>query len=119
MNLQKKLPENMPEVDFSVSATGITIFSGRFTEPRYLEFDAKGPCSKCKSNAVDINYFITGSGIEIHSSRFSSPKLVFFDLPHSLPDTCFFRVRIKGQSYKIPYIKPAHASIEEPKIEAI
>jgi hypothetical protein len=38
--IAKKI-ELLPEVDFSISTTGITIYSKRFKEPRYLEFEKK------------------------------------------------------------------------------
>ena len=99
----RKINDNLPEVDFSVSTQGVTIYSDRFTEPRFLEFDIKGKCPKCKSNSTEIDYFINESGIEIESTRFIAPKFVFFDLPHRLPNQCHFRVRMKGQNYIIPF----------------
>ena len=46
---------------------------------------------------------MTGNGIELHSSRFYCERFVFFDLPYKLPDKCHFRVRMKGQTYTIPF----------------
>ena len=93
----------LPEVDFSVSTQGVTIYSDRFFEPRFLEFDIKGKCPKCKSNSTDIDYFINANGIEIESTRFNQARFVFFDIPHHLPNQCHFRVRMKGQNYLIPF----------------
>ena len=100
--LRRPLDEK-PEVDFIVNGQGVTVYSGRFFEPRFLEWDIKGKCPKCKSSNVDIDFFVTGNGIELHSSRFYCERVVLFDLPYKLPDKCHFRVRMKGQTYTIPY----------------
>src|SRR4030088_2421256 len=93
------------EVVFAVSTHGVTVYSGRFNEPRFIEWDQKGKCGKCKSSTADIDFYVDGNGIELYSSRFNAPRHVFFDLPYPLPDACIFRVRMKGQSYSIPFEK--------------
>jgi hypothetical protein len=57
--------ELLPEVDFSISTTGMTIYSKRFKEPRYLEFEKKGKCRCCKSGVVDIEYVVDHTYVEI------------------------------------------------------
>ena len=64
----RKPQDTDPEVDFMVSGQGVTVYSGRFHESRFLEWDIKGRCPKCKTSNVDINFFVTGDGIELHSS---------------------------------------------------
>jgi hypothetical protein len=93
----------LPEVEFSISTTGMTIYSKRFKEPRYLEFEKKGKCRCCKSGVVDIEYVVDPTGVEIYCSRFDGPRRVMFDDPCELPQKCIFRVKTKGQSYIIPY----------------
>jgi hypothetical protein len=115
----KKLVDVLPEVDFSVSTTGITIHSGRFSEPRYLEFEQKGKCRLCKSGTVDIEYYIDTNGVGIFSSRFDGPRYVAFDYPVDLPGQCVFRVRSKGQSYMIPYTSSKKEETKPPKEEII
>jgi hypothetical protein len=101
----RKVIEGQPEVDFIVGGSGVTIYSSRFYEPRFLEWDVKGKCPKCKSSIVDIDFFVSGNGIELHSSRFNVERFVFFDIPYQLPDQCHFRVRMKGHTYTIPFEK--------------
>lgn len=107
----------LPEVDFSVTSLGITIYSPRFSEPRYIDFDFKGKCKTCKSQIADIEFFVDGNFVKLYSSRFKQPKFVFFDYPQNLPDSCQFRVRMKGSSYIIPYEKTLHQNQKksEPK----
>lgn len=99
----KKVEGVLPEVEFSVSTTGMTIHSSRFSEPRYLEFEQKGKCRHCKSGTVDIEYYVEPKGVGIYSSRFDGPQYVSFDHPADLPGKCIFRVKNKGQSYVIPF----------------
>jgi hypothetical protein len=94
--------EGLPEVDFSVSTQGVTIYSPHFQEPRYLEWDKKGKC-ECQSNGANIDYFIDGNGIQLKSWRFNTLRYVFFDFPTAIPNACYFRVRMKGQIHYIPY----------------
>src|SRR6266550_9241313 len=93
----------LPEIDFAVSASGVTIYSKRFKEARFLEFDVKGRCKLCNSNTVDIEYYITEGGLELCSSRFKSRRFILFDNSNPIPNRAIFRVRMKGARYNIPY----------------
>ena len=89
----------LPEIDFAVSASGITIHSKRFKEARFLEFDVKGRCKLCKSNTVDVEYYVTEGGLEVCSSRFKTRRFIFFDNSAPLPNRAIFWVRSKGVRY--------------------
>jgi hypothetical protein len=110
---------DLPEVDFAVSTQGITIYSERFNEPRFLEWDQKGRCGKCRTNAADVDFYVDSIRlfvtIKIYSSRYNNPRFVFFDLPYALPGVCQFRVRMKGQSYLIPFENTLPPIKEEPE----
>ena len=110
--ITKIVTENQPEVEFSVSTQGCTIYSPRFYEPRFLEWDVKGKCGKCASSALSIDFYINMNGVEINSQRLSAPRFVLFDLPIQLPEACFFRVRMKGHTFNIPF------KINENKIDS-
>ena len=96
-------PNDNPEVDFVVSHQGITMYSKRFETPKYLEWDIKGKCPKCKSKDADIDFYVNGEGIQLFSSRLTKGRWISFDITSKLPDSCYFRVRMKGQTYTIPY----------------
>jgi hypothetical protein len=111
--IAKKI-ELLPEVDFSISTTGITIYSKRFKEPRYLEFEKKGKCRNCKTGVSDIGYYIDATGVGINCSRFDGLRYVLFDYPIELEHECIFRVRTKPLSYNIPYNAPESQMLETP-----
>ena len=102
----------LPEIDFSISAQGITIHSSRFKEARFLEFDVKGRCKLCNSNTVDVEYYVTEGGIEICSSRFKTRRFILFEQTTPLPNRALFRVRMKGQRFNIPYERNEQAIID-------
>jgi hypothetical protein len=93
----------IPEVDFSVSATGITITSDRLMTPKFVPFDIAGRCTTCKSDVVEIDYSVTPNGVTIQCPRLKSVKYVIFDFRYNLPNQCVFRVRTRGRVFNIPY----------------
>ena len=114
-NIIENMLNKEPEVDFSVTISGVTIFSPRFMEPRFIEWDVKGRCSKCKSSAVDLDFFVNGDGLELHSNRLNTPRYVAFDLPVPIPSDSYYKVRMKGHSYNIPSTH-SYASLQTSEI---
>lgn len=48
----------LPEVNFTVTFSGITLYSPRLTTPRFIAFDKKGRCGTCSSAEFDIDYAV-------------------------------------------------------------
>lgn len=59
----------VPEVNFTVSHSGVTIQSPRLNTPRFLPFDAPGRCKSCKSADLELDHVITPEGIHLYSNR--------------------------------------------------
>ena len=96
----------IPEVDFKLSSTGITILCPRLYTPRFIPFDIAGRCDTCKSDSAEIDYLITIDGITIYCSRLFRPKFVPFDHGYELfPEYCLFRVKTKGKVFNVPHGK--------------
>ena len=94
----------IPEIDFKVSSTGITILGERFYTPRFVPFELKGPCQCCKSDAVEIDYVITTEGVTIYCNRLDKPKFVPYDLPYqTFPNYCLFRVKTRAKIFNIQH----------------
>ena len=92
----------IPEIDFKLSSTGITIVCPRLYTPRFLPFDLVGKCDTCKSDSAEIDFLITVDGITIYCSRLQQPKFIPFDYKYeSFPDFCLFRVKTKGKVFNI------------------
>jgi hypothetical protein len=96
-------PPKTPEVDFNLGATGITIISVRFLNPRFIPYDVAGRCTQCKSDGAEIDYVITSRGITLQCTRMKGPRYVLFDFPYLLPNGCWFRIKTKGRIFNIPY----------------
>ena len=104
----------LPEVDFQVSATGITISCNRLNTPRFVPFDTPGKCQNCKCDAVEISFAVSKDSIIICCPRMTLPKLIPFDYRYDLPNECIFRVKCKGLVFNIPCTQ----IIKEVKTEA-
>ena len=94
----------IPEVDFKVSAVGITILCGRLYTPRFVPFDIRGKCECCRSDAVELDFVITKEGITIYCNRLQKPRFVPFDYPYQqLPNYCMFRVKTRAKIFNIEH----------------
>ena len=94
----------IPEVDFRVSSTGITIICSRFNTPRFVEFDIRGKCDTCRSDSAEIDFLITIEGITIYCTRMRQPIFMPFDYKYTtLPEYCLFRVKTRGKSFNIEH----------------
>nr|CAD2206018.1 unnamed protein product [Meloidogyne enterolobii] len=110
-----KYPKLLPEVEFNISSTGITISSVRYTTPRFLPYDQGGKCRKCKSTEVELDFIIVKEGVVVYCTRFEGSRFVPFDLLYDLPGHCFFKVKNKGRVFNVPY--NASTEIPCPKTE--
>jgi hypothetical protein len=93
----------LPLVNIAVAASGITISSQRLNTPRFLPFDYPGRCKSCKSSELDVDHIVTKEGITLYANRIRGAKFIPFDQVFEFPDTCFFRLRCRGQTYNIPH----------------
>ena len=110
-----KYPKILPEVEFNISSTGITISSIRYTTPRFIPYDQGGKCRKCKSTEVELDFIIVKEGVVVYCTRFEGSRFVPFDLLYDLPGHCFFKVKNKGRVFNVPY--NASTEIPCPKTE--
>ena len=96
--------DKVPEVDFKLSSTGITIMCPRFYTPRFMPFDIVGRCNVCKSDNAEIDFLITIDGITIYCNRLKQPKFIQYDYKYeSFPQFCLFRVKTKGKVFNIQH----------------
>nr|CAD2186618.1 unnamed protein product [Meloidogyne enterolobii]CAD2196911.1 unnamed protein product [Meloidogyne enterolobii]CAD2196950.1 unnamed protein product [Meloidogyne enterolobii]CAD2199651.1 unnamed protein product [Meloidogyne enterolobii] len=98
-----KFPKILPEIEFNISSTGITISSVRYTTPRFLPYDQGGKCRKCKSTEVELDFIIVKEGVVVYCTRFEGSRFVPFDSLYDLPGHCFFKVKNKGRVFNVPY----------------
>jgi hypothetical protein len=96
---------DLPEIEFSISSSGITIFSPtRLTTPRYLQFDSKGRCQTCKSDNVEVDYVIQREGVTIFCSRLKQEKYIPFDTATPIiVDRAFLRIKTRNRSFNLPF----------------
>jgi hypothetical protein len=88
--------EILPEVDFVISATGLTVISSeRLETPRFLPFENGGKCKECKSNDIEVDFCVEKGGVHVYCNRFKGARFVPFDRIHDLPCHCFFKVCIR------------------------
>ena len=112
--------KDIPAVEFIVNSNGITIFSiNHLKMPRFVQFDIPGKCQNCKSDAVEIDYVVQPNGVTIYCSRLKRECFVEFDYPRitRAGTTTFFRVKIKGKIFNIPFQEDQKREIEYPEIE--
>ena len=89
----------MPEIDFVVNSSGITIYCpNRIRMPRFVPFDLRGRCSQCRGDQIDIDYIIQEDGVTIYSTRLKQEKFVPFDWPVPFPENSNKMIRIKQGS---------------------
>ena len=97
--------KKVPEADFKLSSTGITIMCPRLYTPRFIPFDIVGRCNVCKSDNAEIDFLITIDGITIYCKRLRQPKFIQYDYKYkSFPQFCLFRVKTKGKVFNIQYV---------------
>ena len=106
--------EYLPEIDFLISPTGLTITCERLETPRFVPFDLKGKCDLCKSNTVEMDYIISKEGVTLSCTRMKGEKFVPFDIISNLPDRCYFRIKTRGKVFTIPYEKSTSCEISLP-----
>jgi hypothetical protein len=71
---------HIPDIDFTVNATGLTMRSKRLTTPRYVPWDLPGRCSRCKSQVAEVDYLLQPHGLTLYCNRLRGPKWVPFDV---------------------------------------
>ena len=92
----------IPDIDFSLNTNGITIYSEFLNTPRFVPFDNKGRCNRCKSDNVEFDFAVHDTGIIIYCSRFKKEVFVAFDIPMIPTDGAFLRVKSRLKSFNIP-----------------
>jgi len=114
---QNLFSQILPEVDFNISSSGITVLSSRLTTPRFIPYDQSGRCKECKSTEVEIDFIVTKEGITIYCTRIGSgTRFVPFDTVYDLPTHCFFKIRNKGRVFNIPHgVQPQQIIHQNPK----
>uniref|UniRef100_A0A1I8BGM5 Uncharacterized protein n=1 Tax=Meloidogyne hapla TaxID=6305 RepID=A0A1I8BGM5_MELHA len=101
---QNLFSQILPEVDFNISSSGITVLSSRLSTPRFIPYDQSGRCKECKSTEVEIDFIVTKEGITIYCTRIGSgTRFVPFDTVYDLPTHCFFKIRNKGRVFNVPH----------------
>uniref|UniRef100_A0A914LTJ0 Uncharacterized protein n=2 Tax=Meloidogyne incognita TaxID=6306 RepID=A0A914LTJ0_MELIC len=114
---QNLFSQILPEVDFNISSSGITVLSSRLTTPRFIPYDQSGRCKECKSTEVEIDFIVTKEGVTIYCTRIGSgTRFVPFDTVYELPTHCFFKVRNKGRVFNVPHgVQPQQIIHQNPK----
>ena len=106
MATSKKEFRQIPEIDFKVSSTGITVLCPRFYTPRFIQFDVTGRCESCRADSTEIDFLVTVDGVTIYCSRMRQPIFVPFDYKYMvLPNYCLFRVKTRGKIFNIEHGK--------------
>nr|CAD2161440.1 unnamed protein product [Meloidogyne enterolobii] len=114
---QNLFSQILPQVDFNISSSGITVLSSRLTNPRFIPYDQSGRCKECKSTEVEIDFIVTKEGITIYCTRIGSgTRLVPFDTIYDLPTHCFFKIKNKGRVFNVPHgVQPQQIIHQNPK----
>lgn len=99
---KRSIKKGLPEVDFFVSAAGITVSSERLKTARYVPFDVQGKCHHCKADSSELDFAITPEGIMLFSPRLKGMKYLQFDTKVPIDNPCVFRVKCKGKVFNIP-----------------
>ncbi|CAK5113987.1 unnamed protein product [Meloidogyne enterolobii] len=103
----------LPEVDFNVTPTGITISaSDRLSNPRFIPFNHPGRCRECKSTEVEIDFIVTKEGVTIFCNRVKGNQFVPFDTIYELPGHCFFKIKNKARVVNINHSTPVSTPID-------
>jgi len=114
---QNLFSQILPEVDFNISSSGITVLSSRLTTPRFIPYDQSGRCKECKSTEVEIDFIVTKEGITIYCTRIGpGTRFVPFDTIYDLPTHCFFKIKNKGRVFNVPHgVQPQQIIHQNPK----
>ena len=91
-----------PQIDFTVNATGLTIFSPHFNTPRYLPLDLPGRCTRCKSTTVEVDYVLQPNGVTIICNRLKQQIYLPFDQSTKWIDGSRIRIRSRNKVLTIP-----------------
>jgi len=97
--------DELPEIEFNVNSSGVTIFCTQLITPRFVPFDQKGKCPLCKSDNVELSYIIQTEGITLVCPRFKKDKFVQFDAngkPSSLREITNCRIKSRNKTYNFP-----------------
>lgn len=111
------LKEILPEIDFNILSTGITISSKRLNTPRFLPFDQPGKCRECRSTEAEIDFVVAKEGVTVFCNRIKGSRFVQFDRINDLPGYCFFKIRNKGRVCQVPYGEKSAAYQPKPVIQ--
>ena len=104
MTLPSLTSQILPEIDFNILSTGITIKSNdRLSTPRFIPFDQAGRCKECKATEVEVDFIVTKDGVTLYCSRIKGSRFIAFDAAYELPGHCFFRIKNKGRVFNIPH----------------
>ena len=107
--------KDIPSIEFAVNSNGITVFSINYLKvPRFIQFDIPGKCQNCKSDAAEIDYVVQPNGVTVYCSRLKHECFVEFDnlAVISPGTTTFFRIKIKGKIFNIPFREAGNQKIE-------
>ena len=101
MATSQKEFKQIPEIDFKVSSTGITVLCSRFYTPRFIQFDITGKCESCRADSAEIDFLVTIDGVTIYCSRMRQPIFVPFDYRNS--PTQLLSISCKNQRKNFQY----------------
>lgn len=120
MATSQKEFKQIPEIDFKVSSTGITVLCSRFYTPRFIQFDITGKCESCRADSAEIDFLVTIDGVTIYCSRMRQPIFVPFDYRYiALPHYCLFRVKTRGKIFNIEHGKKLQYDILNDAINSV
>lgn len=94
----------LPEIDFNILSTGITIKSNdQLATPRFIPYDQAGRCKECKATEVEVDFIVTKDGVTLYCSRIKGTRFIAFDKIYDLPGYCYFRIKNKGRVFNVPH----------------
>jgi hypothetical protein len=111
------LKKMVPEIDFSISSSGLTLRSKRFNTPRFVPYEATGKCKECRSDTVELDFVISQQGVTLFCSRIKGEQFVKFDKTNELPGFCFFKLRSRGRVFNLLHGDPEAADKDQTTIQ--
>ena len=93
----------IPEVDFNITSSGIKIESQRLVTARFIPFDIRGKCSTCKADNAELDFLIGSEGITLMCNRLHHARFIPFDIKYPLPNYCMFRLKTKGKVFNVQH----------------
>jgi hypothetical protein len=99
----------VPEVEISMTSSGLTLRSKRFHTPRFVPYEATGKCKECRSDTVELDFMVCQQGVTLYCSRITGEKFVKFDKMNELPGYCFFKLRSRGRVFNVVHGNPEAA----------